>query len=294
MKQAPVRHALEHALFLPFAGLCRALPHIASRRLGRGLGALAYALDRSHRRIAAENLAAAIPEIAPAERSRIVAACFRHFGGAFADALSSARFDRVALCRRLELVGLDRLLEAEARGQGVVLVTAHYSAWEIAPQAIAQAAGPVVSVGRPIDNPHVDRTVRALRERFGNRVVDKRGAVREMFRVLAHGGRLGLLIDQRVRAEEAIDVPFFGRPALTSPIVARLALRTGAPVVPLFADPTAGGGYRVEFLEPLQVEATGDGEAVTFALTRRVVEICERVIRAAPERWLWMHRRWKH
>ena len=103
--------------------------------------------------------------------------------------------------------------------------------------------------------------------------------------------RLGLLIDQRVRAEEAIDVPFFGRPALTSPIVARLSAKTGAPVVPAFGDHLPEGRYRVTFLPALRPEPSDDdaGEA----LTRRCLAVCERVIRERPERWLWLHDRWK-
>ena len=127
----------------------------------------------------------------------------------------------------MTLVGLERLAEADERGRGVIVLSAHFGNWEIVPPMVALARGPMASVGRPADNPYVDREIQALRTRFGNRSLDKRGAVREMFRVLREPGRLGLLIDQRVRAEEAIDVPFFGRPALTSPIVARLEQVTG-------------------------------------------------------------------
>jgi lauroyl/myristoyl acyltransferase len=118
------------------------------------------------------------------------------------------------------------------------------------------AVGPIASVGRPPDNPHVAQVVGRLRGRFGNRTLEKRGAVREMFRTLKSGGILGLLLDQRVRAEEAIAVPFFGRPAWTSPIVARLAQKTGAAVVPVFGDHLHGGRYRVDFHPELL--ASGD------------------------------------
>ncbi len=294
MRQAPVRHALEYGLFLPFVGWLWALPHAGSRRFGAMLGAVAHAVDAGHRRVALENLAHAFPELPTVERRRIARRCFVHFGAAFADAVSARRFGLVELCRRVTMVGLEHLVAAEAGGRGVILITAHYGVWEILPLAIAQARGPVVAVGRPADNPHFDRVVRELRNRFGNRMVDKRGAVREMFRVLRDGGRLGLLIDQRVRAEEAVDVPFFGRPALTSPIVGRLAERTGVPVVPVFGEPLAGGRYRVEFLPALERPGPDSAEAVAQALTRSAVETCERIIRRAPERWLWLHERWKH
>ena len=75
------------------------------------------------------------------------------------------------------------------------------------PAAIALDVGPMSAVGRRADNPHFERIVQRLRTRYGNQALDKRGSVREMFRLLERGGRLGLLIDQRVRASEAIEVP---------------------------------------------------------------------------------------
>ena len=293
MKDAPLRHALEYALAAPFVALLGALPHSASRRLGAALGAAAGALDRRRRRIARDNLAAALPELAAAERERIIGACFRHFGAAFCDALSARRFDAPELCRRVAWEGFDHLLEAERAGRGVIVLAAHFGNWEVVPAAVAATRGPMAAVGRPVDNPRIDRLVQGLRTRFGNRSLAKRGAVREMFRVLAQGGRLGLLIDQRVRPEEAIDVPFFGRAALTSPIVARLALKTGAPVLPVAAFHEPAGRYRIVFDAPLWPAGEDDAET-TFAFTRRCLESSEAAIRRHPEQWLWLHNRWKH
>jgi KDO2-lipid IV(A) lauroyltransferase len=292
MKRAPLRHALEHALFLPFSALVRALPHATSRRLGERLGALVHALDRGHRRVALDNLEQALPELAAGERRHLVARCFRHFGGVFADVLSSRRFDLPELCRRGEVRGLAHLRQAESAGRGVIVLSAHFGNWEVVPYYLTVAGGPLAVVGRAADNPHFDRALRRLRERFGNRALDKRGAVREMFRVVRAGGRLGLLIDQRVRAEEAIEIDFFGRPALTSPIVARVALKTGASIVPVFGDHLPEGRYRVEIRPPIAPPG-GDDEAATRELTRRCLAVCEEVVRAAPARWLWMHRRWR-
>jgi KDO2-lipid IV(A) lauroyltransferase len=292
MKNAPVRHALEYALLLPLHGLLGALPHAASRAVGAALGALAAHADRRRRRIALANLAHAFPEKSAAERKRIAAASFRHLGAAFADALSAHRFDLVALCARTTVDGLEHLRAAVARGRGTILLGAHYGDWEIIPPTVARASGPIASVGRPPDNPHLARLVTALRNRFGNRALGKRGAVREMFRILRAGGTLGLLLDQRVRAEEAIAVPFFGRPAWTSPIVARLAAKTGAAVVPAFGEHAPRGRYRVEFLPPLLAGAD-ESDAATVEFTARCLAVCEARIRAAPERWLWLHDRWK-
>lgn len=288
MKNAPLRHAAEHALFLPFYGLVRALPHGASRALGGALGSLAGLVDRRRRGTAIENLAFALPDLDTRARQRIVAACFRHFGASFCDALSSLRFSADEVRERVERVGFESFAAAAESGRGTIVLGSHFGNWEIVPAAIALEIGPMSTVGRRADNPHFERLVQRLRTRFGNQALDKRGSVREMFRLLERGGRLGLLIDQRVRAEEAIEVPFFGRPALTSPIVARLAKRTGAPVVPVFGEELPGGRYRVEALPPINAVPSEDD----VALTRRYLETLEQRVRERPHLWLWLHRRW--
>ena len=292
MKNAPVRHALEYGAYSALRGLLRALPHAASRALGADLGGLAFHLDRRRRAIADENLAAAFPRLDDRERRAIVRSCFRHFGASFADALSALRFDPVELCQRVTLEGWHHFEEGERAGHGLLVMGAHLGNWEIVPPAIATWRGPMAAVGRAADNPHFNREIQRLRTRFGNRSLDKRGSVREMYRVLQEGGRLGLLIDQRVRANEAIDVPFFGRPALTSPILARLSLKTGAPVVAAFGWHLPGGRYRIEARPPIFPE--GRGEEAVLTLTRRYLAVVEDAVAPAPEQWLWLHRRWKH
>jgi KDO2-lipid IV(A) lauroyltransferase len=111
-----------------------------------------------------------------------------------------------------------------------------------------------------------------------------------MLEVLRAGGRVGILIDQRVQPREGIAVPFFGHPALTTPVLARVSLRTGAPVVPVALYPVRGGRYRFAARPPVFPE--GEGEEAVAALTRRYLAVAEEQIREHPEMWLWMHRRW--
>jgi KDO2-lipid IV(A) lauroyltransferase len=290
VKNAPVRHALEYGLYLAFKGLLRALPHPATRTVGRALGLAFWALDARHRRIAFDNLG--VLGLAPAERRRITRRCFAHFGAAICDTISSSRFDAVALCERLTLEGFEHLQAAEAAGKGVVVMSAHLGLWEIAAYPPGLYGGPMQVVVRPLDNPHLDRELTWLRERFGNRLIPKHGAARPMLRTLASGGRLGILIDQRVQRHEGIELPFFGRPALTSPVLAKLSLRTGAPVVPIAGYPEEGGRYRVVFRPPIWPSG-GDDEANVATLTARYLAAVEAEIRPQPELWLWLHRRWR-
>lgn len=293
MKQAPVLHAVEYGAFLSFKGVVRALPHRAARRLGRHLGTLAWWLDARHRRVARENLALALPELPAARREAIARECFRHLGSALADAVSSTRLDLVELCRRLTLQGWEHVHEAEGHGRGVFFLSAHLGFWEIAAYPPGIYGGPLHVVGRPLDNPHLDRELERLRGRFGNQAIPKRGAARGTLKAIRGRGRVGILLDQRVQPGEGIDVPFFGKPARTSPLLARLSLRTGAPVVPIFAYPEGAGEYRFVARPPLLPPTREADEAAVAALTRRYLEVTEAEIRRHPEQWMWMHRRWK-
>lgn len=298
MKRAPVRHALEYAVYLGLKGLLRALPHGAARSLGRGLGRLAYGLDRRHRQVAAKSLRLAFPDW-PTERIAATSrACFAHFGESFCDAISSLRFDRVESCRRLSVEGWENLEDAERDGKGVLIMGAHLGDWEAVVKPLALYRGDLHIVGRPADNPHLNREMRRLRERFDSKTIDKHNAARPMLRALQANQKVGILIDQRVLPREGIAVPFFGRPAWTTPVLAKLSLRTGAPIVPTYAFAEPEGRYRVEFHAPIRATAGGepgaDEAAVVERLTRLYLEHVEAQIRRCPEQWLWLHDRWKN
>jgi Kdo2-lipid IVA lauroyltransferase/acyltransferase len=307
LKHAPVRHALEYAAYLGLKGVVRGLPHRASRPLGAALGRLAHRLDGRHRRLADDNLALAFPAMTPAERRATVARCFRHFGAALCDLISADRFDAVEICRRFTFEGWDHLERAESLGRGVFLLGAHHGLWEISGKPIALYRGPMYTIARPADNPHLERELSGLRARLGYSVIHKHGAARRMLQVLRAGGRIGILPDQRVHEREGILVPFFGQPALTTPILARLSRRHDTPVVPVFAYPQPGSRYHLVVRPPIFPgsedgggDSNGNGRrpgredegAAVAALTRRYLEVIEDEIRAHPSMWLWMHRRW--
>jgi len=299
MKHAPVRHLVEYGAVLLAKGAVRALPHTAARRVGRSIGALAWRVLRRHRRIAEENLARALPELGTTEHARLARACFEHFGMGMTDAISAGRFDLEELCRRVDLVGWEHLQEAEERSDetGVIVLSAHVGLWEIAAYPPGVYGGPLSVVGRPLDNPWLDRELVRSRKRFGNQLIPKQGAVRQMLKAINRGERVGILIDQRARRGEGIWVPFFGIPAYTTPILARLTLRTGAAVVPIHGFPLPKGRYRVELapaIWPSDVTEAGfEGEEAVAELTRRYLAAAEAAIRKHPDQWLWMHQRWK-
>jgi KDO2-lipid IV(A) lauroyltransferase len=274
-----------------FRGLLRALPHRAARPLGAALGSLGRRLDRRHPRVARYNLETVMPELGPDERQRLIGRCFRHFGAELVDTVSLGRFDPTGICKRLTLEGWEHLEAAEGYGRGTLVVSAHLGNWELVGYALALYKGPTHVVARPTRNPLVERDLRRFRERFGNRTIYKRGAARRMLSALRRGERVAYVIDQRVHPNEGIETPFLGRPSFSSPLLARLSLRTGAPVVPMFAYPEPPDRFDVVVHPPILPDESGDDPV--REMTVRYLRVVEEAIRRRPEMWLWMHERWR-
>ena len=288
-----LRFALEAALFATMTSVARFVPRRLLLALGSLGGRLGYLLDGRHRRIGLENLQRAYAGELDAEQTRrILRDCWRHFGRITLDTLAFSRFDAETAARLVEYEGLEHLEAAYAEGRGVLIFTGHYGHWELTALMQGFLGWPLAVVARPLDNPRLETLLARLRGRSGNRIIHKRNAVREMIRTLKEGRGVAIVIDQDAR-DAGIFVPFFGRPASTTPTLATLALRSGVPVVPAFSVPEAHGRYRIVYEAPVAPPETGDRQQDVLELTARCTAIVERWVRQRPELWLWMHRRWK-
>ena len=283
-----LRHRFENAFYRAMKGFLRSRSHTAARRFGRRVGGLAYHLFSPARRLVMQNLELALPELGPDERRR---GGFRHFGAHFGDLLSASRFTREDARTHFDLEGWEHLEAAERAAGGYILTAGHYGSWEQAIYPLSLRIDKLQAVARPPNNPLVAADLKADRERFGIVLVEKKGAGFKLLNAYRKGARIAMSIDQHVRPSAGIQVPFLGHPAWTSPVLAMLSIRTGAPVVHFTCVPTAGGRYRVRFRPP--IEPVGRGAEARAALTRRYMEEIERDVRRQPELWLWMHRRWR-
>lgn len=288
-----LRHALESAAFRLLLGLASVLPRRALLGLGTALGRLGHALAGRRRRLARANLRRAFgPELGEADVRRITRDCFRHFGRMTMDTLLFPRLSAAAVGRLVDYRGLEHVRRAYARGRGVLLFSGHFGHWELTAVMQGFLGLPLALVTRPLDNPRLETLLGRLRAVSGNRVIHKRRAVREMLRALAGGAGVAIVIDQDARGE-GVFVPFFGRPASTTPTLAMLALRSGAAVVPTFSLPRPDGTYLVVYEPEVEVVTSGDRQADVLRLTARCTAIIEAWVRRHPQLWLWMHERWK-
>lgn len=288
-----LRFLLEAGLFGAILVVSRMVPRRALLAAGSALGFLGYHLNRRHRRIAEENVAAAYgDELSAAERRRLVRACWRHYGRTVLDAFAFPRFSAASVGTTIHYEGLERLREAYDEGKGVLVFSGHYGNWELVALMQAHMGMPMHMIARPLDNPMLEKMLARYRGLSGNVVVHKRSAVREMIRVLRDGGGIAFVIDQDAR-DSGVFVPFFGRLASTTPTLALVALRTGARVVPVFSVPGDDDSYRIVYGPPVEVRDTGDRDADVLRLTAECTAVLEGWVRKHPELWLWMHRRWK-
>lgn len=288
-----IRFALESLAFATAEGLAAILPRAALRGLGATLGALGGLIDRRHTAIAEDNLRRAYgDDLSAADRRRIVRGCWRHFGAVVMESLKFSGLTARDVESFVRVSGLEHARAAFEAGRGVLLVSGHFGHWELGALAIGFLGHPLSLVTRKLDNPDLERRLAGMRGASGNRIVHKRNAVREMMRAMRDGGGVAILIDQDARGD-GIFVPFFGRPASTTPTVGMLAVRSGAAVVPVRCTPDGGGRYHLEFEPPVPVETGDDRAADIEAVTAACTAVLERWIREHPTYWLWMHRRWK-
>ncbi len=296
-KRLPPRHRLEHAIFRTASPALDVLPPGSSAAFGVLAARAYFALARPRRRILVKNLSNAFPEKSRPEIDRLARRSIVQFGETFMGFLDSLALSREEILRDVTVVGAEHLHAAQDRGKGVFLLSAHFGSWELGAIRAGLIEEPVSSVVRPLDNPLLEEELALRRTRFGNRVIRKKDAAREILRALRKNETVAILIDQNVIVEEAIFVPFFGRPAATTPSLALLQLKSGAPVVPVFTWPVGRGRYRLEFEPPIWAEEfelpESEREERVRRATARYMEVTERAIRAQPEAWLWMHDRWR-
>jgi KDO2-lipid IV(A) lauroyltransferase len=291
------RHLVEHAFFRLATGAFGLFPKGSGSRLGRFAAPLAFRLAGRRRRILLGNLTHAFPEKSGAEIQQIARQSVENLGAAFFEFLEVSRWDVADLRARVAYDGVENLEAARALGRGVILLSAHFGSWELGALAAGLLGQPIASVVRPLDNPLLEAELARRRTRFGNQVIAKRDALREMLRAMRQNETVAILLDQNVLPEEATFVPFFGRLAATTPSVALLQRKTHAAVVPVFTWPVGHGRYRLVFETPILAEefasaVGGRGEQVRRA-TARYTEVTEKAIRRQPAAWLWLHNRWK-
>jgi KDO2-lipid IV(A) lauroyltransferase len=266
--------------------------HIAN--VGKSLGLLVYILDLRHRRIVRRNLQFAYPQWSLDRIRRLSKRVFQNLGITLLEICQMTCFSREDVLRTVRIRGEENLFNAIENPNGVIMISGHFGNWEIAHLAIScYLRKPLLLVARQIQSQRLHRWIHRLRVRFGNIILDKRGALPKMARTLHHGRALGLLIDQETKRSEGVEVTFFGRTAKATPSAALLARRYDSPVLPVFCIREGDSRLTLVAERPLALKRTDDPGADLKANTQIMTSAIEKAVRAYPDQWFWLHKRWK-
>lgn len=282
-------HALQGAVLALLWGVLKMLP---IERASAIAGAIARTIGPriAVSRIARRNLARAFPAMTAADIEATVRAVWDNLGRVAGEFPHVGQLD-VFHDPRVTVEGVEHIDRLRDDGKPGIFFTAHLGNWELAAIAVTQRGIPLGVVYRAANNPTADALIRRGRANLPGELLAKgREGAKRALAILARGGHLGLLPDQKMN--DGISVPFFGRPAMTAPALAQFALKYDCPVVPIHVEREGGVRFRVVVEPPLDVRPTGDRHADVAALTAEVNRVIESWIRATPGQWLWLHRRW--
>ncbi len=245
-------------------------------------------------RVAHDNLRMALPELDAPARRRVVRGVWDNLGRTVGELPHIADFRETTAGPGWELIGADILRRLREKGGPMIFFSGHIGNWEVLPIVAAAHGVEVAPFYRPVENRQLDAMLLDLRRQALRTEVPMfaKGAAgaRQSLVHLSRGGRLAMLMDQKMN--DGIKAQFFGRPAMTASALAALAVRLRCPVIPSYVERTGPARFRLTCEQPLDLPDTGDRIADIASLTQMVNDTLERWIRAKPESWLWLHRRW--
>ena len=291
---AGARARLEYAAFAVAKRMLAALPLPSAMRTGAALGTIAMQLDRINRPIAMRNLELAFPEADISRRLAILREMYRNWGRVAAEwahlgEINRDNITRFAVYDDPEYV---EYLKRNFFGRGALCLTAHFGNTELMAAANSLYGLPIAIVGRPLRNPLIDAAVSASRMSFGSRIVTRGNVGRQILGLLRSNTVVAFALDLDVR--RGVFVDFFSHKACTSDGLARLAMATRVPVVPVFiVRQDASSSHRIKVLPPVEIVADGNQQDSVRENTQRFTKVLEEVIRRNPDHWNWIHRRWK-
>jgi len=293
----PVYRRVRFLFLRAVLGSLARLPRALGLRVFGALGSLAFSLLRKPRELVLENTRIIFPDWGDEERNAFARRVFYHMGRNGFDFLRLHGYSRDEVCSLAEITGREHLERALRPGVGVVCLGAHLGCWEFIPYRLRAEGYPVAVVYRRLSDPDLDRFVAQRRRRFGIEAHDRDASGRGILRSLRNGALVGMLIDQRTRVD-SVKVPFLGTPAWTPSGPVRLALRVGAPLVPLVTAMGPDGRHRLVFGPEIAAAplAPGAGEEEQSAHVREITARCNealgKMILEWKEQWVWFHPRW--
>jgi KDO2-lipid IV(A) lauroyltransferase len=275
-------------------GALRALPRSWARAAGAALGWAVWFVAGRLRSVGLQNLAMALPEKTGDERRAILRGMYRSLGWQMGEFAQMRGYTVGKVSKFVRYEGLENYLAARDKGKGVLVLTGHLGAWELSSFYHSLMGYPMSMVIRRLDNPLVDTLVNGIRSMHGNRVIHKDDFARGLLTAMHNGETVGILMDTNMTPPQGVFVPYFGVEACTASGLARVAMKSGAAVLPGFLLwERTEKRYVLRFGPELELVTTGDAASDVVANTALFTSTIEAYVRRYPEQWLWVHRRWK-
>ncbi len=294
LRNKVMREKLEYGLVRAVVRVLGRMPRMWARIFAGVLAWVVYHALGRLRRVGQRNLRLALPELSSESMDKILRGVYRHLGWQLVEFCRMTRYTPSNTHGWVRTEGLEHYLAARDRGKGVLVLTGHLGAWELSSFYHSLMGYPMGMVIRRLDNRLLDEFVNGIRCLHGNRVLHKDDFARGLLKAMHAGETVGILMDTNMTPPQGVFVDFFGHKACTASGLARVALRTGAAVLPGFMlwEPE-GGQYVLHFGPELVFARTGDEESDVLAATQQCAAVTEAWIRRYPDQWLWIHRRWK-
>ncbi|MGA3173323.1 MAG: lysophospholipid acyltransferase family protein [Syntrophorhabdales bacterium] len=276
-----------------FQQFLRALPERACRRAGMVLGRLGFLLLKGRRRVAVANLKRISPALSRSQARALARSCFEKLGVNLLETLLFPYVPKGEYDIRFRLEKRGNVDEALKGRQGVIALGFHYSNWELTGVSSFLLGREIIALARPLKGyPALNGFLNDLRGRAGLTIIPNRETARDVVRLLNENRIVAFLGDQREKRSRAVWVDLFGQKVPTSKGVVAIAMKTGAPIVPVYARRDGFLRYTIVYNEPLPIERKGAPlDELMIRNARKVNAFLEEIVRQRPDEWFLVHRR---
>lgn len=288
-------HFISFVLIVLFALPFALIPFAISLKIGEMMGVLLFYLWKSRRSIAIENLCGAVSRgaiIIDSTPESVIKQNFKNMGKSFVEIVKIYYGFGEKIIKHVEIKGTENFRKAYARGAGVIFITGHCGNWELNPLVLSMKLTKLFGVARPQNNPYLNRLIEKTREKYGNSMLYKKGALKKILRALKRNETVGILMDQSVISSEGVVADFLGKKDHIMKTPAIIARKTGSPVLPAFIR-RVNSGHMIEIGEEIELDTAEEYEQAVYNDTVRFSGHIEEYIKKNPAEWLWIHRRWK-
>ncbi len=293
-----MRSYVEFYIVKSFLFLTKLLPNRAVYGLCKSIASLFFRLDKRRRTLTLKNLQHAYAEKSHEEIFSIAQRAYESVAITLAETLlmfnDRLNIESMIANRDEVLKTLHRYLGDPSSGK--LLLTGHFSNWELLAQFLARSSFPIKNIARIGKNKLIDKhIVQGFRGKYGNKNISKKNAIISLVKTLKANQQVSILFDQKAGSDNSVETSFFGQPVRTIDVIAQLKLKYNPLILPTFIVRLPDGKYKVVMLEPIDYRAEEEDDTIMkhTLMTQRYNDTLEEIVRAHPEQWFWMHDRWR-